>query len=205
MLEPLSIAELLERTKNIEGMTIEQLANILGITMPLDLKYAKGFIGQLIEIALGATGNSNPVHDFPAIGVELKTIPITCDGKPAQNTHICILPDITYGQTFENSNFYNKIKKVLWLPVQGDKNIPFPQRYIGEGFIWEPSKTDLAILKNDWTEIMNLIALDSINNVSSKIGTYAMISPGGIINNKKQYSFYFRKKFTHKILLEHFS
>ena len=100
MLEPLSITELLERTKNIEGMTIEQLANILGITMPLDLKYAKGFIGQLIEIALGATGNSNPVHDFPAIGVELKTIPITCYRKHAQNTHIYILPDITYGQTF---------------------------------------------------------------------------------------------------------
>jgi DNA mismatch repair protein MutH len=205
MLEPKSIEILLHRVAQIEGLTIEELANNLGVRIPFDLKYAKGFIGQLIEIALGASGNSNPIHDFPHLGIELKTIPVNYDGKPTNNTHICTLYPNSHYQTFENSNFYNKLKKILWVPIEGDKKIHFTQRHIGRGFLWELKEADLEIIKNDWFEIMELLTTNPVESVSAKIGTYAHIAPSGTNKGQKQYGFYLRRSFTHKILFENFN
>jgi DNA mismatch repair endonuclease MutH len=42
-----------------------------------DLKRDKGWIGILLELWLGASAGSKPEQDFAALGVELKTIPVT--------------------------------------------------------------------------------------------------------------------------------
>ena len=89
-MEPKTVAELMHRAQQIEGLTIRELANILKIELPFSLKYAKGFMGQLIEVALGASAEANPIQDFPNLKIELKTIPINYDGKATQTTHVCI-------------------------------------------------------------------------------------------------------------------
>jgi DNA mismatch repair protein MutH len=73
---PVSEKELMERADALVGKTLQQIANETESTVPVRLKNAKGWIGELIEISLGATAASRPEPDFQLIGVELKTIPI---------------------------------------------------------------------------------------------------------------------------------
>lgn len=74
---PRSVGELMQRVENIAGLTLGELAHQLSFKTPQDLLKEKGWVGQLIEAALGATAGSKPVPDFEHIGVELKTLPIS--------------------------------------------------------------------------------------------------------------------------------
>ena len=56
------------------------------------MRHAKGWAGQLIELYLGATAGSKQQQDFPTLGVELKTIPVSPDAKPLETTYVCITP-----------------------------------------------------------------------------------------------------------------
>ncbi|MGN1394699.1 MAG: MutH/Sau3AI family endonuclease [Succinivibrionaceae bacterium] len=202
---PQTEQQLLNRVHAIAGLTIGELATKLQIPVPNNMLYAKGFAGQLIEIALGASAGANPIQDFPHLGIELKTIPITYKGTPAETTHICIIQqDKLCGQVFENSNFLNKLKKILWIPIEGERSIPLKNRHIATGFLWEPSTTDLIKLKNDWEEIMEIISTKGIENISSNIGEITQVRPCGKLNNIMQYGFYLRKNFTTKIILKAF-
>lgn len=51
-------AELLQRAKSIAGLTFAELAEELKLVVPPDLKRDKGWVGMLIETALGATAGS---------------------------------------------------------------------------------------------------------------------------------------------------
>lgn len=203
---PTTETELLNRANNIAGMTVKELAQELHIPVPSTLKYAKGFIGELVEIALGATAGSKPMQDFPHLNIELKTIPINYDAIPVETTHVCILhEDKLCGLDFYKSNFYNKIKRVLWVPVEGEKSIPLPERRIGQAFLWELDKDNELLLKNDFEEILEHIALYSLQNTKANIGTYMQVRPSGIINGKKIYGYYLKRNFTTQIMHNYFN
>ncbi len=82
---PESERELLERAERLAGWTLAEIALDLKTRLPSDLKRAKGWIGELIERALGASAFSLPEPDFPRLGIELKTIPADRAGRP----HLC--------------------------------------------------------------------------------------------------------------------
>ena len=69
--------ELLQRARNIAGLTLADLAERFNLAVPTDTRHAKGWIGQLIELTLGATAASLAEPDFQQIGIELKTLPLT--------------------------------------------------------------------------------------------------------------------------------
>ena len=69
---PQSEAELLLRAKAIAGLTFAELATELNLPIPRDLKRNKGWVGMLIETALGAQAGSKPEQDFAHLGIELK-------------------------------------------------------------------------------------------------------------------------------------
>ena len=73
---PRTESELLERAESIAGLELHELASRRGWPVPGSSRAAKGWAGQLLEEALGATAASLPEPDFQLIGVELKTIPI---------------------------------------------------------------------------------------------------------------------------------
>ena len=85
---PADEAELLQRCINIEGLTLAQLAAKLNLRIPEMPLQRKGWIGQAIEFALGATAGSKALPDFFNLGVELKTLPINHLGKPAESTFV---------------------------------------------------------------------------------------------------------------------
>lgn len=64
--------QLLAQAQQLSGYTLGELAALVGLVTPENLKRDKGWIGVLLEIWLGASAGSKPEQDFAALGVELK-------------------------------------------------------------------------------------------------------------------------------------
>ncbi len=216
---PGSIDALLRRAERLAGLTLGDLAEAANLPVPVDFRRHKGWSGQLLELFLGADAGSKPTQDFPALGVELKTIPVDSLGRPLETTYVCYAPltGIT-GLTWERSNLYNKLRQVLWVPIQGERDIPPAQRQIGCAFLWQPDEIAMAPLRQDWEEIMDRIALGDVENISARHGQALQLRPkaadgskltdaigkeGTLIKTRPR-GFYLRKSFTQALLLQAF-
>lgn len=222
---PQNIAELLQRTQNIAGLTFAEVVEILNankapkLTLPKDLKRNKGWVGQLIEAALGACAGSKAEPDFPHLGIELKTIPIDSYGAPLETTFVCVAPltGLT-GVTWETSHIKQKLDRVLWVPIEGSRDIPLAQRHIGTAFLWQPTPEQEQALQQDWEEIMDKIALGEVEDMTARTGQYLQLRPKAA--NAKALTeaygkngepimtlprgFYLKKEFTKDILKKNF-
>ena len=171
----------MQRSAQLAGKTLAQLANSIGSGVPQQQKRAKGWIGEAVEIYLGATAASRPEPDFQLIGVELKTLPLNRHGRPKESTYVCTVPltELT-GLTWENSIVKKKLQRVLWVPVEADPAIAFPERRIGNPFLWSPDATQEADLRNDWEEIIEMISLGELDRISSSLGKVMQVRPKGM-------------------------
>ncbi len=217
--EPRSEQELFKRAQDIAGMTFLELADEAGMTVPADLKRDKGWVGQLLEWHLGATAGSKPQQDFEQLGIELKTIPISYTGKPLETTFVCVAPLTgVQGLTWEKSHVRNKLSRVLWVPVEGEREIPLIERRVGSPLIWSPSKEEELQLKSDWEELMEFIVLGNVEQISARHGEVLQLRPkaanGRVLTEAYGASgkpiktlprgFYLRTQFTAQILSSHF-
>ena len=73
---PQTPEQLLSKAQSIAGLTFGELADELHVPVPPDLKRDKGWVGMLLETALGATAGSKAEQDFSHLGIELKTYPL---------------------------------------------------------------------------------------------------------------------------------
>lgn len=216
---PTSTEELLTLCENIAGYSLKELADLAGIKMAKDLRTNKGWVGQLIEWHLGATAGSKPEQDFKHLGIELKTIPIDQFGKVLETTFVCSTPIFnTTGLTWENSNICNKLSQVLWVPVQGERSVPLAERIVGNGFLWSASEHQSYLLKSDWQELMEKIALGQIESISARDGEVLQLRPkaangrvlteafgkNGEIIKVRPRGFYLKKAFTQSIINQQF-
>ncbi|MGL4205496.1 MAG: DNA mismatch repair endonuclease MutH [Aeromonadaceae bacterium] len=175
---PTSEHELMVRAQLLAGETLSALATQAGIATPHDLRREKGWVGQLIEWHLGATAGSKPEQDFQDLGIELKTLPIDASGKPLETTFVCVAPllGIT-GLSWEQSNVRNKLSRVLWLPVEGSRSIPLAERRVASPFLWSPTAEQESQLRQDWEELMELIALGEIESITARHGEVLQLRP----------------------------
>ncbi len=217
--EPESVAQLLERAQTIAGLTLGELANFNQIKVPANFKRQKGWTGQLIELSLGATAGSKSQQDFAELGIELKTIPIDENGQPLETTYVCYAPlKNIAGVEWQTSNVRNKIRQVLWVPIDGRRHIPPQDRCIATPFLWSPTPEQDRQLQMDWEELMDMIALGQVENITARHGQYLQIRPkaadgkalteatgnnGQRIQTRPR-GFYLRKEFTLHILSEQF-
>ncbi|MGF1765746.1 DNA mismatch repair endonuclease MutH [Aliivibrio kagoshimensis] len=177
-LPPTSETELLQRANDLAGLTLGELAGVAKQDIPENLKRDKGWVGQLLEWHLGASAGSKPQPDFVNLGIELKTIPISHAGKPLETTFVCVAPLTgVQGLTWQNSHIRNKLARVLWIPVQGEREIPLGDRRIGSPLLWSPSVAEEAQLKQDWEELMDLIVLGDAENITAKHGEVLQLRP----------------------------
>ena len=217
---PQSEQELLARAYAMAGFTLAQLAATAGIPVPRDLRRDKGWIGQLIEWQLGASAGSRPEQDFPDLGIELKTIPIDPQGKPLETTFVCVAPLIGIsGQRWEESNVRNKLSRVLWIPVEGSRTIPVGERRVGMPLLWSPNEEEDRLLRQDWEELMDMIVLGEVEQISARHGQVMQLRPKAA--NSKALTrtigrngqpiqtlprgFYLKIDFTHQLLRRHFA
>lgn len=216
---PQSTAELLERAQQIAGLRILDLAQACAIPVPPDLRRHKGWLGQLLETCLGASAGSRPEPDFPALQIELKTLPINRYGKPCESTFVCSVPLTGTTLTgWENSWVWLKLQQVLWIPVEADPEIPLAQRHIGSAILWRPNAEQAEVLRQDWEELMDLIYQGELEKISAKHGTYLQIRPKaanaralcdaidaeGSRFKTLPRGFYLRPQFTAQILASHY-
>ena len=216
---PKTETELLNRAQQLAGMTLGELAAIAGIIPPPDLKRDKGWVGQLLEWHLGATAGSKPVPDFIDLGIELKTIPISYQGTPLETTFVCVAPLIgVQGLQWHNSHIRHKLARVLWVPVEGERDIPLEDRHVGSALLWSPSAEEEAQLQQDWEELMDLIVLGQVETITARHGEVLQLRPKAA-NSKaltEAYGangqpikalprgFYLKKQFTVQLLQRYF-
>lgn len=207
--------ELLSKAEWLAGFTLGEIAEMLNIPVPANLKRDKGWVGTLIETALGAKAGSKAEQDFSHLGIELKTIPINQKGLPLETTFVSLAPlTQNNGITWESSHVKHKLSRVLWVPVEGERAIPLYQRHIGQAILWSPTAAQELRLKRDWEELMEMIVLGKLHEINAKHGEVLQLRPKGR-NNRSVTSainadgervqslplgFYLRKQFTAEIL-----
>jgi len=216
---PLSESELKLRVRELSGKSLTHLAEEIHWPVPADLKRDKGWIGQLIEVHLGASAGNLSEPDFQHLGIELKTIPLNADLRAKETTYVCTVPLINnIGLQWQDSCVYKKLSKVLWVPIEATPEIPLGQRKVGNAFFWSPSADEMDILQSDWEEFMELISLGQVESITAHLGEWLQIRPkaanasivtAGIGENglEKQTlprGFYLRTIFTNHILQSHF-
>ena len=212
---PQTLEQLLSQAQSIAGLTFGELADELHIPVPPDLKRDKGWVGMLLERALGATAGSKAEQDFSHLGVELKTLPINAEGYPLETTFVSLAPLVqNSGVKWENSHVRHKLSCVLWMPIEGSRHIPLRERHIGAPILWKPTAEQERQLKQDWEELMDLIVLGKLDKITARIGEVMQLRPKGAnsrsvtkgigkngeIIDTLPLGFYLRKEFTAQIL-----
>ncbi|KDN09968.1 MULTISPECIES: DNA mismatch repair endonuclease MutH [unclassified Gilliamella] len=212
---PNSEQELLQRAQLAAGYTFGEIAQYLNIPIPNNLNKQKGWVGNLIETFLGANAGSKAEQDFANLGIELKTIPVDKHGKPLETTFVSVTPLMAnHGVIWETSHVRYKLAKVLWIPIEGERTITLANRKVGKPIMWTPTKEQEQQLKQDWEELMDMIALGHVEKITARYGTYLQIRPkaangqaltkaisenGDIILTRPR-GFYLKKAFTMQIL-----
>lgn len=212
---PQTLEQLLSQAQSIAGLTFGELADELHIPVPIDLKRDKGWGGMLLERALGATAGSKAEQDFSHLGVELKTLPINAEGYPLETTFVSLAPLVqNSGVKWENSHVRHKLSCVLWMPIEGSRHIPLRERHIGAPIFWKPTVEQERQLKQDWEELMDLIVLGKLDQITARIGEVMQLRPKGAnsraitkgigkngeVIDTLPLGFYLRKEFTAQIL-----
>ncbi len=175
---PKTQSELLHRCRQMEGLSFAQLSLDIGMAIPMDSNHRKGWIGQAVEWFLGAEASNQAIPDFQTLGIELKTIPIAASGKPAESTFITSIPLLTiHQQTWKTSQCYSKLKKILWIPIEGDTEIPYAHRRIGRGFLWSPNEAEETVLEADWNHLTLLISTGQLETLDARTGDYLQVRP----------------------------
>lgn len=179
-LAPTTETELLERCALIEGLSFSQLASLTRMPIPQQQARRKGWAGQAIEVALGSTAGTKSLPDFHHLGIELKSIPLNDIGKPAESTFVTSIPLLSiHHQRWSESACYRKLKRVLWLPLESSKAIPFEQRRLGRALIWSPSMEEERILAGDWHELSTMIGMGKLEEIDASMGEYLQVRPKG--------------------------
>lgn len=172
---------------------------------------AKGKVGELLERALGATGGAAATWDFPALRVELKTIPVDSRGIPRESTFVCAVSLLDAERAeWETSWVRSKLARVLWVPITGVDGA----RRIGSARMWSPSNAQERVLKDDFDEILGRIGAVGVEGLSARVGRWLQLRPkaahggvrtrapgadGGLVETVPR-GFYLRARFTSAIL-----
>lgn len=210
--------ELCTRLNMLVGYSIAELAALAHLPLPEQSSSGKGFVGQLIEIFLGANASNLPLPDFVNLNIELKTIPLGTDMMPQESTFLCVADLNREGfVSFEKSQLYHKLKTILFVLVLAPKNSQIAKRRILGYFFFSPHGKTLETMREDYNELIGLINEGRTQEINASMGTIIHMRPkaanaqeltsvrdqdGNIIQTRPR-GYYLRRAFT-KELMEHF-
>ena len=217
MTPPESIEALHGRARSLAGATVGAVLRDLGLAASVDPVRTKGSAGETLERALGASGGSSQVLDFPELGVELKTIPITADGTPLESTYVCTLSLAdAESQEWETSWVRAKLARVLFVPLVGAHGIGWQERTIGSPLLWSPTEAQDGVLRGDFDDVVGLIGVGRIEELTAHRGRWLQVRPkardgsvrtiawgsdGEVISTVPR-GFYLRARFTGALLVD---
>jgi DNA mismatch repair protein MutH len=200
----------------LAGLSVAAVAAGVGCATPAGGVATKGRVGEIVERALGASGGSGTrTIDFPELGVELKTIPVDPTMKPHESTFVCAV-DLGADVDWDRSWARDKLRCVLFVPVIGEKRTPLPARVFGPPVLWRPTAMQDAQLRSDYDDIMGLVGIGRVEDVSAHLGQYMQLRPKARDGSARTVvagregeriatvprGFYLRAKFTGALLLD---
>lgn len=217
---PADEAQLLARATALAGWPVRVVAERFGLPTPADLRRHKGWVGQLLEYALGASAGSRAEPDFPHLRVELKTVPVDAQAVPRESTYVCVctMDGVVLGKGWEESWVRRKLSRVLFVPVVSLADEEVGDRIIGAPVFWEPAEEDVRRLRADWEEITERISLGDLARLDATIGEVLQLRPKAanlaettwVLDGDAEWvetgprGFYLRRSFTREILARSF-
>jgi DNA mismatch repair protein MutH len=155
---------LLAHARALVGVELSELADALGLPVPVGHLRTKGWSGQVIEQELGAVVGGGRGPDFAALGVELKTVPVReaidpgdprrvpASFEPLESTAVCqIDPVAIAGESWESSYVREKLARVLFiaLAVRPDAR-SVGERRVAAVRLWSPDADETRALRDDF-------------------------------------------------------
>lgn len=217
-LPPSSENELMERAIGLAGKTLHDLSVEWNQTLPDSLHYAKGWIGQLLEKALGAQAGNLDQPDFVDLGIELKTLPVNQQGQPSESTFVCSLAIPLCESDWLHSRVWRKLSRVLWIPIEVLPDKSLAMRRIGMPLLWSPCSSVASVLQQDWEELMEMMTLGHFEQLDAHKGQFLQIRPKApnsktlikVVSHSGETisivpkGYYLRAELTKRILHEHY-
>lgn len=205
---------LLMAAQGLAGHTLAEVAAAVEQRLPAMPRRDKGFIGRVAERALGLVASS-AASDFPALGVELKTLPVTRALRPRESTFVCYvqLPQLIE-IPWESSRVALKLARVLFLPIESEPGVAFGDRRIGRAFLWSPSDDERAVLRGDYMQLADKLIAGHAEAIDARMGAALQLRPkaahGGVRvrvvdgegapSRLQPRAFYLRASFTERVL-----
>jgi DNA mismatch repair protein MutH len=149
---PDDLGALLAHARALVGVELGELADALGLPVPVGRVRTKGWSGQVIEHELGVAVGGTRGPDFAALGVELKTVPVAPSREPLESTAVCPIDPIAIaGESWESSYVRAKLARVLFVALA----VPPGARSVGERQVaavrlWSPDAAEEAALRADF-------------------------------------------------------
>lgn len=216
--EPAELEEalaLLGRAHLLAGRTLAEVALELGMPLPAAPTRAKGFVGGLIERALGAPRASQAATDFPSC--ELKTLPVDARGRPRESTFVCCVTLAQLRDTpWEGSRVRAKLARVLFVPVEAAGEAAHVERRVGRAFLWSMHGEHEALLRDDYQLLAERVAHADLEKTDARWGRVMQIRPKaansgvrvrghdleGVPLRVLPRAFYLRASFTYELLCD---
>jgi DNA mismatch repair protein MutH len=153
-----ALSALLAHARALVGVSLAELADGLGLPVPVGNVRTKGWPGQIIERELGAGEGGGRGPDFGALGVELKTVPVDAALVPLESTAVCqIDPVAIAGESWLTSYARHKLARVLFvaLEVPGER-ASVGDRQVTAVRLWSPSPVEDEVLRTDFERFVRV-------------------------------------------------
>jgi DNA mismatch repair protein MutH len=111
-----------------------------------------------------------------------------------------------------------KLARVLWVPVDGARELLPSRRRIGQALLWSPSAEEEAALRFDWEHLSGLIARGQWDDLTGHVGNFLQVRPKarngvarrraidaeGRMHSTLPRGFYLRATFTASLIGRHY-
>jgi DNA mismatch repair protein MutH len=149
--DPDALNALLAHARALIGVELGDLAEQMGVPVPVGAVHTKGWPGQIIERELGVETNGAHGPDFLDLGIELKTVPVDEQLVPRESTAVCQIDPIAIaGDSWETSYARKKLERVLFVALETRPGQPVAERRVSAVKLWSPSRAEHELLRADF-------------------------------------------------------
>jgi DNA mismatch repair protein MutH len=147
-----TLEQLMAHARALVGVTLAELADGLGLPVPVGKVRTKGWSGQIVERELGAGEGGTRGPDFAALGVELKSVPVDAALVPRESTAVCQIDPIAIaGESWETSYVRRKLARVLFVALEvRDDARSVGDRRVAAVRLWIPTPDEEKVLRADF-------------------------------------------------------
>jgi DNA mismatch repair protein MutH len=177
-----NLEALLAHARALIGVELGDLADQLGLPVPPGNVRTKGWSGQIIERELGVETGGARGPDFAALGIELKTVPVSADLMPLESTAVCQIDPIAIAaEPWASSYVRQKLARVLFIPLEvppGPSSVG--ERRVAAACLWSPDAAQEAILSADFDLfVRGYFRQGRVEEITGHLGQALQVRPKG--------------------------